>query len=48
MDEEKTIVVSWQSCDCEWWTKFCDLYHTKSARVPLSLIENWVKENQNA
>lgn len=44
MTDERTVYVSWYTCDCEWTTKYCDLMHTDGARIPLSKIKEWIKE----
>lgn len=46
MSDEKTVYVSWYTCNCEWTTKLCDEEHRAGARIPLSKIKEWIEENR--
>lgn len=46
MTDEKMVTVHWETCDCEWRTKYCDEFHIGVARIPLSKILEWVEENR--
>lgn len=35
------VNVSWYTCDCDWWTKYCDEHHRASARVPIDVLEEY-------
>lgn len=38
-----TVRVSFTTCDCEWWTKYCDDYHTKTAYVPREVLNRYTR-----
>lgn len=40
--DEKTVQVSWYTCDDHWLTKYCDEHHRAIARVPVSVLEPYV------
>lgn len=46
MTEEKMVTVSWSTCECDVWTKYCDEFHTGVARIPLNKIKQWIEEGR--
>ena len=41
MNEEKSVVVRYYDCECEWRTKYCDEYHVRVVRIPLSVVREY-------
>lgn len=33
--------VSWFPCDCDWVTKYCEENHHASARIPVSVLNEY-------
>lgn len=50
MTDEKTVYVSYYTCDCAeyfgYTSKYCDGEHREGARIPLSKIKEWIEENR--
>lgn len=44
---DQSIRVSWYDHDCDWITKYCDEYHTRSALVPLSVLEQYITKEES-
>ena len=42
-DNEEKIVVRYYDCQCEWRNKYCDEFHPRLVRVPLSVIREYEK-----
>lgn len=40
MDDEM-VYVSWYEHSCDWLTKYCDEYHRVTARVPVSVLNQY-------
>lgn len=38
---EQTILVTWYDHNCDWITKHCDEYHTRSALVPVEVLAQY-------
>ena len=41
MNENETVVVRYYDCKCDWRTKYCDEYHVRVVRIPLSVIREY-------
>lgn len=44
MTEEQMVTVRWDTCDCDYRSKYCEEYHFGVARIPLSKIKQWIEE----
>lgn len=44
MNAEEMVVVRWNTCDCEYRTKYCDEEHIAGAYIPLSKLNQWIEE----
>lgn len=40
---EDSRVVYWYKCNCDWVTKICEEEHRAYARVPLDVLNEYVK-----
>lgn len=38
---DREVMVHWYSCDCDVRSKYCDEYHRRYGRVPLSVLEGY-------
>ena len=41
MSDEKTVRVTWYTCDCDWRTKYCEQAHSASADIPVRVLEEY-------
>ena len=41
MNDDETVVVRYYDCKCYWRTKYCDEYHVRVVRIPLSVIREY-------
>lgn len=46
MTDEKMVTVRWETCECEYRSKYCDEYHFGVARIPLEKIKQWIEEGR--
>lgn len=44
MDEEPMVTVRWETCNCEYRSKYCSEYHVRMARIPLSKLTKWIED----
>lgn len=44
MTHDKKVWVSWYNHNCEYISKYCDEYHRVGASVPLSVLSEYMKE----
>lgn len=33
--------VHWYTCECEYWSKYCDEHHRKFATIPVSVLNQY-------
>ena len=42
MSEVELVRVQWFEHDCDWISKYCDEFHTRSVMIPRPVLNNYV------